>query len=816
MKQKQNIMRYVKNAVRGKRRHTVSIAILTVAFFIFSSFPSFTHFTQAAAALLDNTTSSSFSNSSSTTWLHTVNGSDRLLVVGVSHHSELNQTVASVTYGGANLTRYITRKQGAVSAELWYRVAPALGTNTVAVLFSSSTSGTAGATSWTGVNQTVPLGLGVSAGARSTAPSLAVSSATDETVHDVLAWNRRGTTAATATIDPSQSQRWNVNSSSAGGAASTKAGAASVTMNWTLSVSKDWALVSASIKPVPSVPDTTAPVISNVNAGSITSSSATITWTTDEISNSQVEYGLDTNYGNQTALDTTMVTSHAQVLNGLAPTTLYHYLVKSTDPSGNPAVSGDNIFTTPAAPTALNIVAIVVDDLSINTLNDGIANGWMPNLKSNIIDQGMNFTNSFVADAVCCPSRATFLTGQQSHNHGVLSNDFTSSGGVTRLNDSSTLATWLKNAGYRTGLVGKYLNGYGQNLSSTSPTDDPTYIPPGWDDWQASLGGSMYNYTFNDNAGIITYGSQPQDYQTDVLATRAADFIRESDALNDAQPFFLWLTPGAPHAQGGAASCAINNGSLNTTTPAPRHIGIAATLPLPQPLSFNESDVTDKPTWLQNNYPLLTSAHISCLTTIHRDRVETIMAVDDLIGMVIAELQTRGELGNTVVMFTSDNGFLLGEHRLSEKRNVYEGSIRVPLYVKGPGIIGPQTASQMVVNVDLAPTVVELAGATAGLTMDGRSLVPIFQNPGFSPWRNYFLIEDKKIPNSVMPDYSAVRSPQYVYVEYVDGSRELYDLATDPDELMSQHANPAYGAMKTTLKQKLNTLKTCAGSTCWQ
>lgn len=464
-----------------------------------------------------------------------------------------------------------------------------------------------------------------------------------------------------------------------------------------------------------------------------------------------------------------------------------------------------------------NIVVIMSDDLSVTVLNGALANGWMPNLEATIIDQGTTFANVFTPDSVCCPSRATFLTGQHSHNHGVLTNTLPK-GGVTKFRDRSTLATWLKAAGYRTGLVGKYLNGYGLNGNS-SPKDDPTYIPPGWDDWQASIGqATMYNFTISDNGVLVTYGSQPSDYQTDVLAARAGAFITESDTGNDAQPFFLLLTPTAPHKE-GPTLCQIGRpggDGIGTVPPAPRHIGIANGLVLPQPPSFNESDVTDKPTWLASNYRLLTSTQVSCLETIYRDQVEAMLAVDDLIGTVVATLQTAGELNDTLIIFTSDNGYLLGEHRLAQKGLPYEGSVKVPLYIRAPGFAPSQTTQALAANIDLAPTIVEFAQATAGLTMDGRSLVPLLQDPAGPLWRTVFLIESTGTAAYPWPTYSGVRDRQYVYIQYVNGQQDLYDLATDPDELVSQHNTPAYNAIKNTMRQQLSNLKTCSGNSCWQ
>lgn len=473
--------------------------------------------------------------------------------------------------------------------------------------------------------------------------------------------------------------------------------------------------------------------------------------------------------------------------------------------SGAPLESPSPSSESPAVP---NIVVIMTDDLNVNALNDGIANGWMPNLKNSIIDHGITFTHSFLSNSLCSPSRATLLTGQTAHNHGVVHNS-APGGGFAAFNDTSTLPIWLQNAGYRTGLVGKYLNGYG--LSNY------TYVPPGWDDWQAAVDTGSYNYSISDNGVLVTYGSESSDFYTDVYAARAVDFIRESDSTNDAQPFFLEVTPNAPHLQGGISPCTTNVGRVFSILPAQRHTGIADNVPLPQFPSFNEADVSDKPTWLKNNHSLLKTSHIECLTTIHRDRVEAMMAVDDLIGRIVSELQTLGELADTVIVFTSDNGYLMGEHRAFQKVNPYEESIRAPLYVRGPGVASQQSALQMVTNVDLAPTLVELAQATAGLVTDGRSVVPILRDPGYAPWRSCFLVEHTNAGgNDIIPTYAAVRAGQYKWVEYMSGERELYDLEADPYELTSQHNNVAYRSVRNTLKQMVSILEDCSGSTCWQ
>ena len=200
--------------------------------------------------------------------------------------------------------------------------------------------------------------------------------------------------------------------------------------------------------------------------------------------------------------------------------------------------------------------------------------------------------------------------------------------------------------------------------------------------------------------------------------------------------------------------------------------------------------MSDKPAWLKSNYPLLTTAHVNCLTNVHRGRVETLMAVDDLIGTIVARLQANEELTQHRARLHLRQRVPARRASVSAKQQAYEEAMRVPLYVKGPGVAGPATAQQMVVNVDLAPTILELAEATAGLTLDGRSLVPVLADPGFAPWRTYFLIEHDKVSSSPVVDYAAVRSATHLWVEYADGERELYDLATDPHQLTSEHRKP--------------------------
>jgi arylsulfatase A-like enzyme len=444
-----------------------------------------------------------------------------------------------------------------------------------------------------------------------------------------------------------------------------------------------------------------------------------------------------------------------------------------------------------------NIVVIMTDDLEQRSLDIMIKNGLVPNLKKHMIDKGITFSNSFVTYPLCCPSRATFLTGQYPHNHDVWHNNLPS-GGASKLSDASTIVTWLKDAQYHTGFVGKYLNKYG--------IDTPeTYLPPGWDDWQATVGDSiffMYSYTVNDNGNLLTYGNKWSDYQTDILAKRSVQYIQERES-NDATPFFLYINPLAPHTDHSTKFCKMNYLSIQTTKPPGRYLGTTDHIAMPRPASFNEADVSDKPP--NSRAPPLSADHIKCLDDYFHDRLESMRAVDDLIRRVVSALSSNGELGKTVIVFTSDNGYLLGEHRLHAKTRVYEESIGVPLYIRIPGV-APHTISKLVINNDLAPTFLELALAQADIPIDGRSLIPLVENPTGS-WRNGILIET--------PSYSAIRTENYVYaLHYKNSVKEVYDLIKDPYELTNVSGKAPWSSKISSLEDWRKSLVSCEGFSC--
>ncbi len=436
-----------------------------------------------------------------------------------------------------------------------------------------------------------------------------------------------------------------------------------------------------------------------------------------------------------------------------------------------------------------NVVVIMTDDQTVESMR------VMPNVRTLLAGQGVTFDNSFVSYSLCCPSRSTFLTGQYAHNHGVWGNA-APNGGYYKLDSTNTLAVWLQRAGYQTILLGKYLNGYG--------TRNPREIPPGWGEWYGSVDPTTYryyNYTLNENGNLVTYGTGAANYQTDVYTRKAVEIISRQTA--DPRPFFLWVSYLAPHS-GGPRDPDDPTGQ-STPSPAPRHRNMFATQPLPAPASFNEADVSDKPAAIRNR-PLMTPAKIAAVKENYQQRLESLLAVDDGVAQIVSQLQAIGELDNTYILFTSDNGFFHGEHRVpAGKVLLYEPSVRVPLIIRGPNIPAGKHRSQFVANIDLAPTITSATGAPPGRRMDGMSLLKFARDPVLYSGRDLLL---------ETPTYAAVRSPNWLYAEHTTGERELYNLARDREELTSLHNDLRYQRTKTNLSMRLARLRACAGAVC--
>ncbi|HMC06886.1 MAG TPA: sulfatase [Solirubrobacterales bacterium] len=438
-----------------------------------------------------------------------------------------------------------------------------------------------------------------------------------------------------------------------------------------------------------------------------------------------------------------------------------------------------------------NVLVIETDDQTAASMS------VMSNVNSRIVARGATFQNSFVNYSLCCPSRSTFLTGQYEHNHGVLGNS-SPDGGFGRfesLHGTNNLAVWLQHSGYYTGLIGKYLNGY-----SNSPP-----VPPGWSEWHAAAPAtlSVYDYTLNENGTLVQYGTDPQDFKQDVLTGKAVEFVdRRAPAR---KPFFLWLTYTAPHAGGPNPNPQPPANCDGTAKPAPRHAHSFDSEPLPMPPNYNEADVSDKPAEISSRPPL-TAADTATITRHYRCRLESLLSVDEGVNSIMDALKATGELSNTYVVFTSDNGFFHGEHRIpGGKLHIYEESIRVPLAIRGPGIPHGGKVRDLAINADLAPTIVDVTGARPRLTMDGRSLVPLARHPTVERGRE-LLIEQ--------PTFEAIRTQRYIYAEHNTGEKELYDLKNDPFELQSRHDDPAYAAVKARLAARLHSLEECQGASC--
>ncbi|HEX6843961.1 MAG TPA: sulfatase-like hydrolase/transferase [Actinomycetota bacterium] len=435
----------------------------------------------------------------------------------------------------------------------------------------------------------------------------------------------------------------------------------------------------------------------------------------------------------------------------------------------------------PPPPTGKpNVVLILTDDQRFDTL-------WaMPNVQSLLVNHGVTFTNGIVANALCCPSRANILKGAYSHTTRVYQNSGTYGPFGAGFSDSSTVGTWMDGAGYRTAFVGKYFNFYEQNRGAS-------YVPPGWDRWVAFAtddvgGGRYYDYGLSVDGTRLAYGSTTADYSTDVLAGYAESFVRSTPA---AEPLFLMFTPYAPHEPADAA---------------PRHTSTFSSLAPWRPPSYDEPDVSDKPSYIRA-IPRFGSTNTARIDSIRRKQYQSLQAVDDAVARLVTALQETGRLSNTMIVFTSDNGFLWGEHRWGRngpenKQVPYEESIRVPYVVRyDPLVTAPRTDPSLVLNIDLAPTFTALAGVPAP-GAEGRSFLPLLQTPG-SPWRTDLLIEHYL---SNVPTYCAVRTTDSIYVRYGTGEQELYLLGTDPYELVNQAANPAYASLVASLRARAQEL----------
>lgn len=427
------------------------------------------------------------------------------------------------------------------------------------------------------------------------------------------------------------------------------------------------------------------------------------------------------------------------------------------DEPGSPTTSSP-----PGTERRPDVVLVVLDDARWDDL---IA---MPRTRAVVGRRGTRFTNAYVVNPSCCPSRASILTGAYSHTTGVFANHppyggrpvFQREGGET-----SNIATALHDAGYRTALIGKYMN------ANRRPAP-----PPGWDLFFSffDMNGRYYDYTISHNGDVLHFGDAPEDYSTDVFRDRATSFIRSTPAD---QPLFLSFAPFAPH---------------NVTVPAPGDEDAFASDTWELPPNFDERDVSDKPAHVRDEPPVAAEP----TQRMRRGRLETLLAVDRAVDAIVRTLTDEGRLPNAIVIVTSDNGLALGEHRWQFKGVPYEEVIRAPLLLRADAIEElPARIDELALNIDLAPTIADAAGLEPLADADGMSLVPLLRGAS-TDWRPGFLLEnaiDRSQPRHEVPSYCGYHTRRFVYVRYATGETELYDLRADPFELENLAGDPVMG-----------------------
>jgi len=479
-----------------------------------------------------------------------------------------------------------------------------------------------------------------------------------------------------------------------------------------------------------------------------------------------------------------------------------------------------------------NILFVLTDDLDTAEMQ------YLPEVNALIAHQGVTFDNNYVSDSLCCPSRTSLLRGQFAHNTGVRSNGGANGGFDTayRLGvEADTIATRLQSDGYRTGLFGKYLNGY-------PGTPGRNYIPPGWTEWASAVEGhpyTEYNYTLNHDGAFPSFGTSPRDYGTDVYLRMATRFVQRS--VHAGLPFFAYLPVYAPH---------------EPATPAPADVDRYADASAPRTPSYDQADVSNMPVYIRD-LPQFTPDEEAAIDHLYQLRIESLQAVDRGVADLIATLRSLHALRNTYIVFSSDNGFHLGQHRLpAGKETPYDTDIQVPLEIRGPGIPAKSHVSTMSANTDLAPTFAAMAHAGRDPEWDGRSLLGFARGhtPKPSRARKVQLVEhwtetptDQPLPPGVfeppdvdefdprlhptamtgpaqlsdhtifgrlvrIPDYAGVRTRRYLYVEYINGDRELYDTTTDPEEMHNLIGTDP--PLEAQLASLVAALRTCRGASC--
>ena len=484
-----------------------------------------------------------------------------------------------------------------------------------------------------------------------------------------------------------------------------------------------------------------------------------------------------------------------------------------------------------------NVIFILTDDMTSSEL------AAMPNVESLIGAQGTTFTRAYVSFPLCCPSRATLISGQYMHNHGVRGN-FPPQGSWLRFrpHESSDLPVWLHSEGFYNVHIGKYMNFYGDR-------DGALPVPPGWDEWygKVSEDALYFNYQLIQKTGpgvaprITFYGDEPLDYQTDVFSSRAVDFVK--DHASSQEPFLLDLWFNSPHGP---------------FDPAPRDLYRLAGSSLPRLPGFNEKDIRDKPKWFRRQAKKrLSRFQIKAIDGERRRQAEQLISVDESVGELVQSLRSRGILDDTYIVFFSDNGFFRGEHRIASGKYLpYEPASRVPLLIRGPGIPAGVVSDELVWNGDITQTILQIASGAEDTSLDGRSLLPFAENPALRSTRPILLEGDtgsgnvnaesarssaararaarvgvagkrgvkdlEQEPDAIKsaahieraPAFRSIRTDRYEYTLYANGQAELYDMKRDPAQLRSLIRDRRYRYVRNWLYGQLVPLSSCAGAAC--
>jgi len=470
-----------------------------------------------------------------------------------------------------------------------------------------------------------------------------------------------------------------------------------------------------------------------------------------------------------------------------------------------------------------NVLMIMTDDMRYDELT------YMPNVRTQVLQRGLLWSNAFSTTPLCCPARASFFTGKLEHNHGVLSHR--KPWGYQAFDDSHTLATALRAQGYQTGFVGKYLNGYGPDSPRVAPrlAHSYTYVPNGWTDWRGSIdqspyhapdprSGSTYNYrhmTLNVNGRLVGH---PGTYSSEVVTDNTSAIIKKFDRR--AAPWFVVMNPVAPHYGGPHEADDPPKGFKTPARPnwvkgwyddqIKRAPGI--------PVGATEADISDK-IRATRRFSELGPGDRASVTKIARQRAESLKALDRSLGPVFDQLASSGEMGNTIIVFTSDNGYMLGEHHYRQGKVVgYDPSYRIPMLMAGPGI--PHgVRSAPITLIDLSATILRWTGASLR-GVDGRSRVPdVAADHGW----NRPLVYESKFPGLHRRDgvtgfdnrtAIGVRTARYMFVRYASGESELFDLQKDPLEMRSVASWDSYAGVRSTLMKVWREVSYCKRADC--